>query len=61
MGIMDKVNLVRTCNTYKKRWESAVAKIEEAWTNDDPDTIRYYSKVANDYLKKYLDLKYGSK
>lgn len=59
MGIADKVKIARTCATYKKRWEGAVTKIMEAWTDDDPDTMRYYAKVANAYLEKYLELKYG--
>ena len=59
MSIMTTVSRIRTCATYKKRWESAVDKVREAMATDDPDTMRYYANVANDYLAKYLELKYG--
>lgn len=60
MSIMDKVQKAKQCATYKKRWENAVIRIREAWMNDDPDTMKYYAAVANDYLEKYLELKYGN-
>ena len=58
--LVDKVKNAHTCATYKKRWENAVTKIKEAWAENDPDTIRYYAKVADDYLEKYLKLRYGN-
>ena len=58
MSIATKVKNIQLCAVYRKRWKNAVNKIDEAWADGDPDTMKYYAEVANKYLEKYLELKY---